>query len=248
MRFIAYLLAALLLGSCGKQETANKTLSPSSNTSAAPSLAAPQAKLNISGQVFVVTQGKENIKLALVEVGAIPEKDITQYLSTKHSNGLEQQKALMPELESAKKEAVTASTEANKAEKEFTSREVKVFTQEDVDAWKNAERTKGIAGAKKSTYKKIKDKYDYFDSTEYYLYLEKLPNPMAISKTDADGKFTLSLPPGKYAFAATSSRKVFKDTEYYYWLVLVDTSSPNQSLMLSNDNLFETKCKECVQP
>ena len=39
-----------------------------------------------------------------------------------------------------------------------------------------------------------------------------------------------------------------KDTESYYWLIWVEASSPNQSLMLSNDNMFETKCKECVQP
>lgn len=253
MKLGLYLLAALLLVSCGKQETTNN------NSSVISELTLSKSSSPISGQVFVVTQGKENIKLALVEISAISEKDIIQYLNAKHSNGLEQQKGLMPDLDSAKKAAFLASNALNRAEKEYEL----VFDRMGVAATKDHEEFNNLveverqladkksklsdtADLKSNAYRKMKSKFDYFDSAEYYF--EKLPTPISIGKTDADGKFTLSLPAGKYVIAATSSRKVFKDTESYHWLVWVDTSSPNQSLMLSNDNLFETKCKECVQP
>lgn len=224
---------------------------------ATPSPTASQADVNISGQVFVVTQGKESIKLALVKVSAITEKDIIQYLNASHGNGLEQQKILLPELEFAKKESDMASAERASADREFDEakdRWIAASYSNDKHAYDDAYNKASnnmfalasISGKKSGSYKAIKNKSDYFDSPKYYF--ENLPTPIGISKTDADGKFTLSLPPGKYAIAATSSREVFKNTESYYWLVWVNISSPNQSLMLSNDNLFETKCDECVKP
>ena len=77
-------------------------------------------------------------------------------------------------------------------------------------------------------------------------YFQDLPAAVATGKTDADGKFTLTLPPGKYVFAATASRSVSKDTEQYAWLVKVDASNPVHGLLLSNDNQAETGCKECM--
>lgn len=128
----------------------------------------------ITGQIFVVTQGKDNIKLALVTVGAIPLEEFDQYLK------------------------VPGHTV-----------------------------TRGFGNE------------DFF--------IENLPQPKFISKTDADGKFALTLPKGKYAITANSSRNIFGSSETYHWLVYVDTSSSNQLLILSNDNLLETKCNECVK-
>lgn len=94
MKLSLYLSVALLLVSCGKHET------------------------KIAGQAFVVTQGKANIKLALVEVSVIPEKDIVDYLKAKHSNGLEQQKVLMPDLDLAEKAANSSSIASARANQE----------------------------------------------------------------------------------------------------------------------------------
>lgn len=229
MKFIPqYLIAALIfiLVGCDKQGEAGKK-----NTS---------ENVNISGQVFVVTKGRENIKLALVEVAAIPEKELAQYIKSQHDRGLEQQKLLMPELESVEKEARAAAAAAERAEKEFNK---PGLSEKRADDYFNSQK---IMDQKNSSSRKIKNKFDYFDSAEYYF--EKLPAQLVVSKTDADGKFTLPLPAGKYALAAKSSRDAFGKTENYYWLVWVDTSSPNHSLMLSNDNFFETKCNECVKP
>ena len=87
----------------------------------------------------------------------------------------------------------------------------------------------------------------YIAYKSYPFYLAGLPTPFTTAKTDADGKFSLKLKPGKYVLAAISSRTVGTDTEKYCWLVWL-TVDPNQSkrVMLSNDNLFETNCSDCL--
>jgi hypothetical protein len=70
----------------------------------------------------------------------------------------------------------------------------------------NSSNVADTSRAKQGKLREIQRKIGYFDSGTYYF--EKLPAPVAVSKTDADGKFTLSLPAGKYVIAATTSRKV----------------------------------------
>jgi hypothetical protein len=77
-------------------------------------------------------------------------------------------------------------------------------------------------------------------------YFDGLPAAVAQAKTDADGKFSMSLPVGDYVLAAATSRAIFKDMEQYYWLVKLDPNDQSQSLMLSNDNMVQTKCRECI--
>lgn len=208
-------------------------------------------RVNITGQVFVVTQGRQNIKLALVEISAIPEKVMIKHIKTKHSKGLEQQMAMIPELESARAASRSALDEADalmikiKEQDEATKyqRKSRAIRSEEIRVLEEAVAKEEAAIKIR---KEVESKSLYFDSPEYYF--ENLPTTIAKSKTDIDGKFTLTLPTGKYVIVARSDRVVIKGDENYYWLVLVDTSSPNQSLMLSNDNLFETKCNECVNP
>lgn len=236
MRKITLILIMLLAGFAHQAEASKKNA---------------VKNVSISGQVFVVTKGRENIKLALVDVAAIPEKELLQYLKNQHARGLEQQKNLIPEVESAKGEAEAAETAEKLAKDKYNtlhnSKDFYTKISESMDAHSDMTWATRIRHTKDSNYGRIKDKFDYyFDSAKYYF--ENLPAQVALSKTDADGKFTLSLPPGKYAVAAKSSRDVFGNTENYYWLVWVDTSSPNHSVMLTNDNFFATKCDECVKP
>lgn len=224
------IITALLMVGCGNQAEMGSNIFANGS-------------VTVSGQVFVVTKGRENIKLALVNIVAIPEKEFAQYIKTQHENGLEQQKLIMPDMELANK-ALSVSVEAEKrahARFEKDMADGKFFTGS-ADAY---EAAMAFVRTNKIALMKVKNKIDYFVSVEYYI--EKLPPQFAASKTDADGKFTLSLPSGKYVLAAKSSRDAFGITENYNWLVRVDTSSPNHSLMLSNDNFFETKCNECVK-
>jgi hypothetical protein len=74
------------------------------------------------------------------------------------------------------------------------------------------------------------------------------PTATASAKTDADGKFAAKLKPGRYAVVAASNRLVVGDTETYRWVLwhTVRRGADNK-LMLSNDNLYETSCVDCVR-
>ncbi len=202
-------------------------------------------KVEITGQVFVVTKGQQNIKLALVNVVAIPEKEMIQYMGIAHKEGIKKQSSMIESLNPIERKCVSTRN---------------VLVTDPYYSFLNCgnESAVALAGCQHANdrmfglfegchlfFKQIVEKHNYYDSGDYYF--EKLPTQVAESKTDADGKFNLLLPRGKYVIAAKSSR-LANETEKYFWLVWVDTASPNHSVMLSNDNFYETACGGCVKP
>ena len=75
---------------------------------------------------------------------------------------------------------------------------------------------------------------DYTMSADYFF--SDLPEPLQISKTDADGKFSFKVSSGSYVLAAASSRNVGSNVEHYHWMVKV-TSDADKKITLANDNL-----------
>lgn len=64
-----------------------------------------------------------------------------------------------------------------------------------------------------------------------------MPNLSAAATTDADGKFTLTIPKqGEYILVAKAQRMVSENTEKYYWTVPIDADGQAKSVMLSNNN------------
>lgn len=204
----------------------------------------------VTGQIFVVTQGKDNIKLALVAVGAIPQEEFDQYLKVKQSKKLEQQQLLLPKYIQAKNHLLVAEN-IYKSTNDWRNLLIEQINQAEKPSKKSEKHIDKLktemddTKAEMDEAKAVMAKYEAFDNAEFLF--DGLPQTKFISKTDADGKFALTLPKGKYVIAANSSRNVVSALETYHWLVLVDGLSPNQKLMLSNDNLFETKCNECVK-
>ena len=72
------------------------------------------------------------------------------------------------------------------------------------------------------------------------LYFGNLPTPIALAKTDADGKFLFQLPTkGEFFLVAQAQREVSDKTEEYFWLVRVHSDGKSEmQVMLSNDNLI----------
>lgn len=70
-------------------------------------------------------------------------------------------------------------------------------------------------------------------------YFTSLSTPLAISKTDADGKFSFQIPTkGEFVLAAQAQRQVADNVEKYFWLVRVHSDGKSEmQVMLSNDNL-----------
>lgn len=204
----------------------------------------------ISGQVFIVTKGAANIRLALVDVVAIPEKEISAYF-----------KAKLRQMALAEREFKQAS-DAEKAAERRVSEAFEPFME--ANRWQNSaqeeewkqfnivkEASKIEANKKYVEYIGLKHKFDSLNESnalDHFNYFFDLSLSRGrIGKTDVDGKFKLAVPAGKYALAAKSSRDVFGYTENYYWLVWTNASAQSHPLMLSNDNLYDTKCKDCVQ-
>jgi len=64
----------------------------------------------ITGQIFVVTQAKANIKLALVAVGAIPQEEFDSFLKAKQSERQDQQGQLSSKYNIARTQQYGAMT------------------------------------------------------------------------------------------------------------------------------------------
>lgn len=224
MKFFNVLMAAILLlvsGSVYSGQKANKS----------------SLTKSISGSVFVVTNGQNTIKLALVTVDAIPKEEFNKYMRSRYQAVLEFKKNQLQLIEKFRNEQIAS---IDQSRDKFSDKPEDVRNQ-----W--ARDCDFHAASVATSVKELTAQVNHITKGGK-LYFEGMPTPTSSTKTDADGKFTLTLPAGKYVVAAKSSRQVVGESEFYHWLVWVDTSSTNNSLMLSNDNLFETGCNECVQP
>lgn len=78
----------------------------------------------------------------------------------------------------------------------------------------------------------VKAQADPRNTEDASFYLSGLQES-ASSTVDLDGKFSITVPPGEYALVVMDSRKVFGNTEFYYWAV---KASPQTTLSNSNLN------------
>lgn len=215
------------------------------------------ALVEYTGQVFVVTKESQNIKLALVKVAAIPVIAVISDIKSKHVEFVKERNRLL----AAELETISAMSAYQNAKRFETTAEDDWLRNLDADsgvgkkhgqfdaARNNSIKMREILGEKVKALETLQLEQAHFNglgSADHYM--RNLPVATAISKSDVDGKFSLTLPPGKYVLAAQSDRTLFEGTASYSWLVILDTSSPNHTIMLSNDNMFETKCAECVIP
>lgn len=179
----------------------------------------------VSGQAFVVTKGRENVKLALVKVCAIPENQILAWINIKKNNAPEQIKIADQKINSIRNQIQKVSADLqNLPAGEYGINpdkhplETKKF---------NLETDLQIAEIRKN----------YWKSPEYYF--DGLTLCEVSAKTDADGKYNLTIPANKrYAIASTTSRKVFNSSETYWWLVWAQAGVSSQQIDLTNDNLM----------
>lgn len=191
---------------------------------------------HLTGQVFIVTQGGDNKKLALVEVFAFPEtsSEVLTYFKTAHAALVEGR----PPAEAAHRASKKAFEEARErdAQEEKTVRQLLDFARDpykEISARRAAlskasihterlQRTsEEVELRKKQLADAIKNQMFWLSSE---LYFRKLPTHLAsvVAKTDADGKFTMRLPSGRYILAAAATRKTAaktKDTSGSFGLV-----------------------------
>lgn len=201
----------------------------------------------VNGQIFIVTKGQQNIKLGLVEVRAIPEaeakKEIAKRLDLFKANALK----MLPDYRRTKKEKDAAT--AKKDELLDNYNETVGIYEILSDAKDVAKKKKAIRDASDLVYELELTEVLYrgmiYDDAVHPRRMKDWPQGV-MAKSDADGRFTLLLKPGRYMLVASSSRYTgAKDEseEQYYWFPWVDVVKPSVSIFLSNDNLYEN-CKK----
>lgn len=229
---------------------------------------------DLNGEIFIVTKGRQNIRLGLVEVRLMPEDEIIKYSSDKVSQLNKEQEKISLKLENAAKmlaEYRNAYLEAHKSkmlnEVDADLRETK--NKVDVALGRRPARTTEdeIRDIQADTAIKINDiekeriyklaqlDYEYLKKeasalTSGAFFFNGLPDGKIKIKTDADGKFSLRMKRGqRMALAAQSNRKIMGDDENYYWLIWVSLEGKsNKTIILSNDNLVEANPSESVIP
>lgn len=201
-----------------------------------PSAPPPPTEIDLLGQAFIVTQVGVNIKLGLVEVKAIEESLMIDFLYQKRLNANAE-----AELYTALRKRELAD-ELNALEKENKAA-IAIWERN----WKDVVLQAKMEVAERRVKSKKAEIANFDDELTKYMNIIRwfldLPSPSQVAKTDADGYFVLRLKPGRYALVADSKRKIADKTEEYYWLVWADVNDQTKDkIFLSNDNLIETYC------
>jgi formylglycine-generating enzyme required for sulfatase activity len=193
-------------------------------------------KKEVEGQVFIATEGGENIKLGLVDIYVFSEPEFRE-VSTAVSQELLELADARASAENSKFRKMLPLEEAIKQlddlRKEIEGNPLLTGTF-------RREALEVIAKAVETT-KKKKDEIDRYPriprvSKASEIMAKQLNSRMPAGKSDADGLFRVTASKGDIIYA-TGSRLVGESREYYYWVVpLVDTKN---QLLISNDGLAE---------
>lgn len=210
----------------------------------------------VEGQVFIVTRGQVNLKLALVQVSALPESTVLAHIDSciaQIQAGKERMEADRSASRLAAEAAIPAAVDrAARANAEYGAviRSVQGY-RNPTDELKlgRAREAAAQADAAVSALRarvKLNSEPMYVIGTSARDYFDGLPTSDVVAKTDADGEFTLSLPAGqRFALAAQASRETVGNTESYYWMVwVVPRDGAENRVMLSNDNMITSDSPE----
>jgi hypothetical protein len=240
---LALLAAALLLANCSK---------PGSEAGATSKPA------EIKGQVFVIQTNRVNVKMGGVDIHYVPREDVEKQcrwikesipkLSRISRYGEELARIgsvieaastrnysarIRDLLSSAAERQAAASKRFSESPLSSEYRRLLVFTALNQDVYKRA----GVGR---------KDEDQWAVSAFFDEWLSS--HATASTQTDADGNYSLILPAAGdgYLFAASSHQVTDDDSEDYYWIQKVSTSSPGPVHLSSNNNLSFLQLTELI--
>lgn len=240
-------------------------------------LAAPAMKsTQIDGQVFIVTKGQQAIKLALVQVSAVAAKDVEAFVKSRATQANSMRSELASTLRALKQKQVEIDAELEPLRKQRQTLSWAVVKEFEKcrglggAAYLECTQSTSMLESKRadelferefrhseekyadieSAIKSLKQKYAITDHSDVMTGgISEALAPIATTKTDADGKFSLSVKSrGDIAIIATAKRSVVGEEEQYQWVVWVRPKKGGMraSVTLANDNLVHTGCEECL--
>jgi hypothetical protein len=205
------------------------------------------ATKRIEGQVFIVTNSGTAVKLALVQVLAIPLAQMQRYLAE-----------IEPEVMGERAKADTFASQAKATVRQANKVAAPGPDGNSLRIWMTQHPVQAEGGGHQEWLKwraareraaKVAARLDEAQLARHVMYtaapyFTKLPEPVAITKTDADGKFSLTVPSGdEYVLASRAKRSLpGGGSEHYFWVV----KPQGLTVMLSNDNLTSAGSPESV--
>jgi hypothetical protein len=200
------------------------------------------SSLEVNGDVFIVTESGASIKLGLVEVRVIAGPELKSFLDLKQRAAKVDIETLKPGLLTRQNELISLKNEVDKLKGEMEL--VYPAQERQVAKWRDALQR---LESRKEEYYAYRTAYFRYSKGPYWT--QGLPLPVQATKTDADGKFSFNLKPGRYALIATSTLKAVDNKEEYFWLIWIDVGRKYpKRIFLNNDNLLESKSADCVVP
>jgi hypothetical protein len=185
---------------------------------------------DLLGDVFVVTKGGRKHKLGSVVVSAIPEDAFKKHLASKRLQAERDSEKLEHDIEGLVATLRTAETEEDRL--------WKILQRDEKDAQKRQAWSVAYDKAKNLPKRldSLKAQRAYLGSGEYFF--EGLPAGIAAAKTDANGKFSMTIQgQGRFGIVVTGSRDLLKGKETYFWFVWVTLDGePSKRLVLNNEN------------
>jgi hypothetical protein len=150
--------------------------------------AACKSESKVSGSAFVVAKNAQNFKLGGVQISAVPEKETKRYLElTAQGNA----------------DIYAENTRIKNAECERYTKNLYNLSSAELE-----QRKENL----EECHRELSElENDYHDSI-----LVGLPKAVAQATTDAEGKFSLKLMPGKYYITGKATRMIIDKTESYY--------------------------------
>jgi hypothetical protein len=226
-----------------------------------------QGQGKLDGEVFIVTEGAQNVRLGLVEVRILSIEETKSSIAKTKAQAEREVANLQSKLDAARKALASAEVrenargaEAHAARNRYdaaVSDENNLTMGDKIDASEEAspaferafERLKAATIAVSSARDEVTAVEKVVRSwNSGALYFASLPPPTASLKTDADGKFSIPLDRNaKVVLAANATRRLLSKTENYYWLVSVSLDGqPSKRIFLSNDNLATSDAQDSL--
>jgi len=207
---------------------------------------------DLTGEVFVVTNSGQSIKLGLVEVIAFSEKDLTTCVNERMSDWTTKNQDLFKEYKLAQEDLkrqqdslfinrvlIEQNTYAIELGEKYTKEEKKKLEE----LIRNYPLIMVEFKNRENKLNSLKKQYEQFKKGFFIMDCVKT-NIVTKAITNADGQLSMKVPNEKIALFATSSRNIINEPEEYYWLIWVDKDIKH--VMLSNNNLYETLCQTCI--
>ena len=204
----------------------------------------PQANPNgeVTGTVSILSKGGRKYKLGSAAVYAIPGDALKKHLESKTGHREVESRKLQRDID-----RLTAMLNIAQAEE---ARLWKILQPDERNSRK-AEAWRFVYNKAKTITQQIEElqaQRQGLTSGDYFL--DGLPAAIASAKTDADGKFKLTIPRrGRYGVVVRASRDLLKGQETYFWFVWVSLDSePSKRLRLSNDNMMGAGSPDSALP